>query len=67
MGRVMNNPRSPTQRRPQMAGGVFIALGGVIGPFVGGGFFGQPTMGFLGGLAGGALLALLIWVIDARK
>jgi hypothetical protein len=50
-----------------MAGGVFIALGGVIGPFVGGGFFGQPTMGFLGGLAGGALVALLIWVIDARK
>lgn len=67
MGRAMTNPLPPTQRRPQMAGGVFIALGGMIGPFVGGGFFGQPTIGFLGGLAVGALLALLIWVIDARK
>ena len=46
--------------KPGSAGGVFIAIFGLIGVFVGG-FQGQPTIGFLGGLATGGLISLALW------
>ena len=41
-------------------GGVFIAIGAIVGA-IGGGLMGQPSAGMLAGLALGALAALLIW------
>jgi hypothetical protein len=41
-------------------GGVFIAIGAIVGVFAGG-YFGQPSAGLLAGLALGALAALVIW------
>lgn len=41
-------------------GGVFIAIGAIVGAFAGG-FMGQPSAGLLAGLALGTLAALLIW------
>jgi hypothetical protein len=41
-------------------GGVFIAIGAIVGA-IGGGLMGQPSAGLLAGLALGALVALLIW------
>ncbi|MBY0583137.1 MAG: hypothetical protein K2P68_09515 [Sphingomonas sp.] len=50
---------SPSQKSPA-AGGVLIALGAIGGSIVGL-YSGQPTIGFLVGLAGGSLIAVLIW------
>tara|TARA_R110000824_G_scaffold103449_10_gene245825 strand:- start:1276 stop:1479 length:204 start_codon:yes stop_codon:yes gene_type:complete len=41
-------------------GGVFIAIGAIVGVFAGG-YMGQPSAGLLAGLALGALAALVIW------
>ena len=41
-------------------GGVFIAVGAIVGA-IGGGLMGQPSAGLLAGLALGAVVALLIW------
>jgi uncharacterized protein YqgC (DUF456 family) len=41
-------------------GGVFIAIGAIVG-VIAGGLMGQPSAGLLAGLALGALAALLIW------
>jgi len=41
-------------------GGIFIAIGAIVGA-IGGGLMGQPSAGLLAGLALGALAALLIW------
>ena len=41
-------------------GGVFIAIGAMVGVFAGG-YMGQPSAGLLAGLALGALAALAIW------
>ena len=41
-------------------GGVFIAIGAIVGVFAGG-YFGEPSAGLLAGLASGALAALVIW------
>lgn len=41
-------------------GGVFIAIGVMVGVF-GGGYVGQPSAGLLAGLALGVLVALAIW------
>ena len=62
------NPETPGQasnpsnerRENRSGGGVFIALGAIVGA-IGGGFLGQPSAGLLAGLAVGALAALLIW------
>jgi hypothetical protein len=48
-----------------MAGGFLIAVGVIGGAFVGA-WQGQPTIGLLTGMAIGAVLAGLIWVIDRR-
>jgi len=41
-------------------GGVFIAIGAIVGA-IGGGLMGQPSAGLLAGLGLGALMALLVW------
>lgn len=41
-------------------GGVFIAIGAIVGA-IGGGVLGQPSAGLLAGLALGTAAALLIW------
>ena len=55
----------PTNRTP-MAGGAFLALGIVVG-VLGGGLLGQPSIGFLVGLAVGVALVALVWVRDRRR
>jgi hypothetical protein len=47
------------------SGGIFIAIGGFAGVFMGR-HYGQPTVGFISGLAIGGLLALLMWLKDRR-
>ncbi|WP_293881516.1 hypothetical protein [Sphingomonas sp.] len=54
--------QSPTNTR---SGGIFIAIGAFAGVFTGR-HFGQPTIGFIAGLALGGLLALLLWLKDRR-
>ena len=52
---------SSDQPQNRSAGGVFIAAGTVVGALVGI-MFGQPSIGFLSGLALGILIAVLIWL-----
>ena len=49
------------KRAGQFGGGVFLA----IGPFIGlaaGAALGQPSIGLLGGIAAGIILAVIIWI-----
>ena len=52
--------------RSSAAGGFFIAAGALGGTIVGLALR-QPSIGFLGGLATGAVIALAIWLIDRRR
>jgi hypothetical protein len=52
-------------KRPATAGGFLIAAGLLLGTVVGVAV-GQPSLGFLAGLAIGAVLALLLWLLDRR-
>lgn len=52
--------------RPSAAGGFFIAAGALGGTVVGIALR-QPSLGFLGGLALGAAVALAVWLIDRRR
>jgi hypothetical protein len=54
------------QRRFTAAGGIFLFLGPIIGALVGIGR-GEPILGMLYGFAIGAVLALLVWLIDLRR
>lgn len=63
MGRRMTRPPSVSSTR---AGGFPIAAGALIGT-VAGLIARQPTIGFLAGLAGGAAIAVAIWLIDRRR
>ncbi len=54
------SPRSP------IAGGFPIAAGALLGTAVGVALR-QPTIGFLGGLALGGVLALAIWLRDRAR
>ena len=56
---------SPPSRAP-MAGGFLLALCILVGVVVGG-LAGQPSLGFLGGVGAGALLAILIWLVDRNR
>ena len=44
----------------RQGGGIFIALGSIVGVFVGG-YLGQPSAGLLAGLALGTAAALIVW------
>lgn len=65
-GTVMVNQTSGNRQPPARAGGVFMALGTLAGTVIGG-FMGQPSIGFLAGLGGGAALHGVIWYMDRRK
>ena len=52
--------------RRGMAGGSLLALG-IVGGVVIGTLYGQPSIGFLGGLGIGLLLFILVWLIDRRS
>ncbi|HEV2079740.1 MAG TPA: hypothetical protein VGR19_07585 [Allosphingosinicella sp.] len=54
----------PTDRAPK-AGGSLLALAIVAGVLIGG-LLGQPSIGFLVGLAIGVGLLALVWVKDRR-
>jgi zinc transporter ZupT len=63
----MDAPNKParTNRSRGMAGGSLLAISMVIGA-VAGTYYGQPSIGFLLGLAVGALFVLLVWLLDRR-
>jgi len=62
----MKAPRpSAPRRRGGMAGGSLLALSMVAGAVIGV-VNGQPSIGFLIGLAVGAALLLLVWLLDSR-
>ena len=54
----------PPSRTPA-AGGIFVALGALLGP-IGGLVARQPSIGFLTGLAIGAAIAVAMWWRNAR-
>jgi hypothetical protein len=51
------------QSRPSAAGGFPIAIGSLVGTVVGY-HYDQATLGFLGGLALGIVVAILVWLLD---
>lgn len=65
---IMENNRDENQatrpKRASAAGGVFIALGTMIGTIFGGFAFGQPSIGFVVGLVAGSAAAVLIALTD---
>ena len=54
-----NSSSDGTENR--LGGGVFIAIGAIVGVFAGG-FLGQPSAGLLAGLALGTAAALIVWL-----
>ncbi|MEH6758067.1 MAG: hypothetical protein V7676_11180 [Parasphingorhabdus sp.] len=59
----MTKGQTPKKGSNKSAGGIFLAAGCLIGA-IGGGMLGQPSIGFLAGLAAGGLIALAIWYFD---
>jgi hypothetical protein len=45
----------------RQGGGVFIAIGAIVGVFAGG-YLGQPSAGLLAGLALGTAAAMIVWL-----
>jgi hypothetical protein len=52
-------------KRPRFGGGILIALSTMIGAGAGVAL-GQPSIGMLAGIAIGAALAVLVWLLDRR-
>jgi hypothetical protein len=52
--------------RPRLAGGIFVALGLLIGA-IGGIALNQPSAGMIAGFGVGALIALAIWFFDSKR
>jgi uncharacterized membrane protein (UPF0136 family) len=55
-----------TSTRNPMSGGFLLALSLIIGVLVGV-WRGEPSVGFVGGLAVGLALLLVVWLIDRRR
>lgn len=55
----------PHRKRSGVAGGSLVALGILAGVVVGT-LYGQPSIGFLTGLALGILLWLVVWLVSRR-
>jgi hypothetical protein len=51
---------------PRLAGGIFIALGLLIGAIIGVAMD-QPSAGAVIGMAIGAVIAVVIWVMDRKR
>ena len=56
-------PRHPSKG---VAGGFFIFAGLIIGSIIGV-IYDQPSIGMVGGMASGGIIALAIWLLDRRK
>ena len=68
---MQNDPRNASSSREKTGrqargGGVFIALGTIVGT-IGGGLLGQPSAGLLIGLVSGIGVHGLLWYLDSRK
>ncbi|MEP2101525.1 MAG: hypothetical protein ABJP02_02730 [Parasphingorhabdus sp.] len=59
----MTDDQNPKGSTNKSGGGFFLAAGCILGAIVGG-LLGQPSIGFLAGLATGALIATAIWYFD---
>ena len=52
--------------RPRLAGGIFIALGLLVGA-IGGIVVNEPSAGMVTGMGIGAAIALAVWLIDRKR
>jgi hypothetical protein len=52
--------------RPRLAGGIFVALGLLVGAIVGIAI-NQPSAGMVAGFCVGALIALAVWFVDSKR
>ncbi|MEY3624111.1 MAG: hypothetical protein RLZZ407_1670 [Pseudomonadota bacterium] len=58
---------SETQNnQPRLAGGIFVALGLLIGAILGVAFD-QPSAGLVIGMAVGSLIAVAVWLFDRKR
>lgn len=65
----MNETGKPVpSRHPSKgaAGGFFIFVGLIIGSIIGI-IYDQPSIGMVGGMAAGGIIATAIWLLDRRK
>ena len=65
----MNQPeKSVSSRHPSkgMAGGFFIFAGLIVGSIIGI-IYNEPSMGMVGGMASGGIIATVVWLLDRRK
>jgi hypothetical protein len=52
--------------QPRLAGGIFIALGLLVGA-IGGVVMNQPSAGMVIGLGFGVVIAVAVWLIDRKR
>jgi hypothetical protein len=52
--------------QPRLAGGIFIALGLLVGA-IGGVAMDQPSAGMVTGLGVGAAIAVAVWLLDRKR
>jgi hypothetical protein len=52
--------------KPRLAGGIFVALGLLVGAIVGIAL-NQPSLGMVTGFGVGVVIALAIWFIDSKR
>ena len=52
--------------QPRLAGGIFVALGLLIGAILGVAFD-QPSAGLVIGMAIGSLIAVAVWLFDRKR
>lgn len=52
--------------QPRLAGGIFIALGLLVGA-IAGVVMDQPSAGMIIGMASGAAIAVLVWLLDRKR
>lgn len=52
--------------QPRLAGGMFIALGLLVGA-IAGVVMDQPSAGMIIGMASGAAIAVLVWLFDRKR